>query len=203
MFDPLARRIIDAPLARVGAWIAQRGGTANAMTAAGLAFGLAAAVAIASGHAGWGLLLILMSRLADGLDGAVARVRGPTDLGAFLDIVADFAFYAAIPIAFAIADPVNAFTALILVASFLLSGSSFLAFAALAEKRGLATTARGRKGFFHAGGLAEGTETIAAFLLMCLFPGSFALIAWIFAAACLITACGRCFDAACMFRDGS
>lgn len=92
---------------------------------------------------------------------------------------------------------------LILVASFRLSGGSFLAFAALADKRGLATTARGRKGFFHAGGLAEGTETIAAFLLMCLFPGSFALIAWIFAAACLITACGRCLDAACMFRDGS
>lgn len=199
MFDPLARRLIDPPLVRLGAWIARRGGSANGMTAAGLVVGLAAALAIALGHAGWGLLLILVSRLADGLDGAVARVRGPTDLGAFLDIVADFAFYAAIPIAFAIADPANAFPALVLVASFLLSGGSFLAFATLAEKRGLATTARGRKGFFHAGGLAEGTETIAAFVLMCLFPAAFALIAWIFAAACLITACGRCLDAARMF----
>lgn len=203
MFDPLARRLIDPPLARLGAWIARRGGSANGMTAAGLVVGLAAALAIAMGHAGWGLLLILVSRLADGLDGAVARVRGPTDLGAFLDIVADFAFYAAIPIAFAIADPANAFPALVLVASFLLSGGSFLAFATLAERRGLVTTARGRKGFFHAGGLAEGTETIATFVLMCLFPGSFALIAWIFAAACLVTACGRCRDAARLFGRAS
>lgn len=201
MLDPLARRLIDAPLARIGVWLARRGATANAVTAAGLALGLAAAVAIAAGSPALGLILVLASRLADGLDGAVARVRGPTDLGGYLDIVADFAFYAAIPVAFGIADPANTLPALVLVASFLLSGASFLAFATIAAKRGLETTARGRKSFFHAGGLAEGTETIAAFVLMCLFPAWFGIIAGGFAAACLVTALGRCLDAARLFRD--
>ncbi len=201
MLDPLARRLIDTPLARAGAWLARRGATADAITAAGLALGLAAAVAIAAGHPGWGLVLILASRIADGLDGAVARAREPTDLGGYLDIVADFAFYAAIPVAFGVLDRDNALPALVLIGSFLLSGTSFLAFATIAAKRGLQTTARGRKSFFHAGGLAEGTETIAAFVLMCLLPDWFGVIAWVFAAACLVTAIGRSLDAARLFRD--
>lgn len=202
MLDPLARRLIDPPLARIGAWLAARGATANVVTAVGLALGLAAAVAIAAGHPGLGLMLILASRLADGLDGAIARVRGPTDLGGFLDIVADFAFYAAIPIAFALADPGNTLPALLLVGSFLLSGTSFLAFATIAAKRGLETEARGRKSFFHAGGLAEGAETIAAFVLMCVLPHWFGVIAVVFALACLATAIGRCIEAARSFPDG-
>lgn len=201
MLDPLARRLIDPPLARIGEWLAARGATANVVTAVGLALGLAAAVAIAAGHPGLGLMLILASRLADGLDGAIARVRGPTDLGGFLDIVADFAFYAAIPIAFALADPGNTLPALLLVGSFLLSGTSFLAFAIIAAKRGLETEARGRKSFFHAGGLAEGAETIAAFVLMCVLPHWFGVIAVVFALACLATAIGRCIEAARSFPD--
>lgn len=201
MLDPLARRLIDPPLAWAGAWLAARGATANAVTAAGLALGLAAAVAIATGHPGLGLFLVLASRVADGLDGAIARARGPTDLGGFLDIVADFAFYAAIPIAFGLADPANTLPALVLVGSFLLSGTSFLAFATIAAKRGLETRARGRKSFFHAGGLAEGSETIAAFVLMCLLPQWFGVIAWVFAVACLMTAIGRCLEAARLFQD--
>lgn len=201
MLDPLARRIIDPPLNRAGAWLADRGASANAITATALCLGLAAAVAIAAGHFAIGLVLIVLSRIADGLDGAVARARGPTDLGGFFDIVADFAFYGAIPLAFGFADATNTLAALVLVASFLLSGTSFLAFAILAAKRGIATTARGRKSFFHAGGLAEGSETIAAFCLMCLLPQSFVVIALIFAAMCLVTAAGRCLDAVRQFHD--
>lgn len=201
MLDPFARRIVDPPLTRAGAWLADRGATANAITTTGLGLGLMAAVAIAVGQFTLGLVLVALSRIADGLDGAVARARGPTDLGGYFDIIADFAFYAAIPVAFGVADAANALPALVLVASFLLSGTSFLAFATIAAKRGMTSTARGAKSFFHAGGLAEGTETIAAFCLMCLFPQSFALIAWIFAAMCVVTAAGRCLDAARLFHD--
>jgi phosphatidylglycerophosphate synthase len=201
MLDPLARRIIDPPLTRAGTWLAARGATANAVTALGLVIGMAAAGAIALGQFALALGLIIISRIADGLDGAVARARGPTDLGGYFDILADFAFYAAIPVAFGLADPANTLPALVLVASFVMSGTSFLAFAAIAAKRGLETAARGRKSFFHAGGLAEGSETIAAFSLMCLFPQSFGLIAWIFAALCLVTAAGRCLDAIRTFHE--
>ncbi|MBX9992127.1 CDP-alcohol phosphatidyltransferase family protein [Phreatobacter oligotrophus] len=201
MLDPFARRIIDPPLNRAGLWLAGRGVTANMITGVGLVVGCAAALSIAAGQFLLGLLLIAVSRIADGLDGAVARARGPTDLGGYFDILADFAFYAAVPVAFGIADPANALPALVLVASFLLSGTSFLAFATIAAKRGMTTTARGEKSFFHAAGLAEGSETILAFALMCLFPQSFGLIAWLFAAMCLVTAAGRCLDAARLFHD--
>ncbi len=91
--------------------------------------------AIALQHYVLGLALLLASRLADGLDGAVARLTQPTDRGAFLDITLDFLFYASIPLAFAIADPAaNALPAAVLLAAFIGTGSSFLAFAVLAAQ---------------------------------------------------------------------
>jgi hypothetical protein len=91
--------------------------------------------------------------LLDGLDGSVARLTQPTDAGGFLDIALDFVFYAAIPLAFAVANPAtNALPAAALLASFIGTGSSFLAFAALAEKRGLTDTALPGKSFYFLGG---------------------------------------------------
>ncbi|MBL4645169.1 MAG: CDP-alcohol phosphatidyltransferase family protein, partial [Rhizobiales bacterium] len=139
-----------------------------------------------------GLLGILVSRLADGLDGAVARASKPSDLGGFLDISLDFFFYGAIPLAFAIADPVNnALPAAVLLASFYATGSSFLAYAIMAEKRKITTSAKGIKSLFYIGGLAEGTETIGVFVAFCLFPNHFGWIAYAFSVICFITALNR------------
>jgi phosphatidylglycerophosphate synthase len=135
--------------------------------------------------------LILANRLADGLDGAVARRRGLTDLGGYLDIVLDFFFYAGVPFFFAVGRPDAALPAAFLVFSFVGTGSSFLAFAALAAKRGVKTQIRGRKSIYYLGGLTEGTETIGLFVLICLLPGYFALFAWTFGVLCWITAAGR------------
>ena len=111
-----------------------------------------------------GLALLLASRLADGLDGAVARQTQPTDRGAFLDITLDFLFYASIPLAFALADPpANALAAAVLLAAFIGTGSSFLAFAVLAERRGLESADYPYKGIFYLGGLTEATETLICF----------------------------------------
>ncbi|WP_435891264.1 CDP-alcohol phosphatidyltransferase family protein, partial [Klebsiella pneumoniae] len=41
--------------------------------------------------------------LLDGLDGALARRRGLTDAGGFLDIALDFLFYALVPFGFILA----------------------------------------------------------------------------------------------------
>ncbi len=84
--------------------LARRGITADALTFLGLAVGWAAAGAIAVKAFWAGAALILVSRLVDGLDGAVARATAPTDRGGFLDISLDFLFYPAIPLAFAMAD---------------------------------------------------------------------------------------------------
>jgi len=187
MFDAKLRPLIDPPLNRAGAMLARLGVTANALTLGGLALGIAGAGVIAVGQIGWGLALILANRLLDGLDGAVARVRGPTSFGGYLDIVADFAFYVSVPLAFGVLAESNALPALVLVASFVLTGVSFLAFAVIAGERGAKTEAHGRKSFFYSTGLAEGGETIAIFVAMCLFPEWFGAIAYGYAGLCVLT----------------
>jgi phosphatidylglycerophosphate synthase len=178
------RPAFESAAARAVAW----GWRADAITLAGLGLGLAAAAAITWQAWGLGLLLMLLSRVADGLDGAVARQTQPTDRGAFLDIACDFLFYAAIPLAFALAQPAdNALPAAVLLAAFIGTGTSFLAFAVLAERRGLSSAQYPRKGFFYLGGLTEATETLACFALMALRPDWFPALAYGFAALCGIT----------------
>ena len=120
----------------------------------------------------------------------MGRSRGrasPTAFGGYLDIMCDMAFYAAVPVGFALASPVNALSAALLLASFVCTAASFLGRAVLAAQRGEADDGRrGRKSFFHAAGLIEGSETIAAFVLFCLFPGAFPWLAGLFAALVLL-----------------
>jgi phosphatidylglycerophosphate synthase len=201
MFDAKLRPLIDPALNRAGRALAGAGVTANQLTFAGLALGLAGAGAIALGQIALGLALIIANRLFDGLDGAVARVRGPSDLGGYFDIVADFAFYVSVPLGFGVLAAQNTLPALVLVASFVLTGVSFLAFATIAAKRGAETAAHGRKSFFYSTGLAEGAETIAVFIAMCLFPAWFGVIAYLYAALCALTVVQRSALAAAMFRD--
>lgn len=201
MFDAKLRPLIDPPLNRAGRMLAGLGMTANQLTFAGLALGLAGAAAIAWGALGWGLALILANRVLDGLDGAVARARGPSDLGGYFDIVADFAFYVAVPVGFGVLAPGNTLPALVLVASFVLTGVSFLAFATIAAKRGDETTAHGAKSFFYSTGLAEGAETILVFIAMCAAPAWFGPIAYAYAALCALTVIQRSALAIAMFKD--
>lgn len=201
MLDARLRPLIDPPLNRAGAVLAGLGVTANGLTFTGLALGLAGAAAIAFGQIGWGLALILANRLLDGLDGAVARVRGPSDLGGYFDIVADFAFYVSVPVGFGVLGAANQLPALVLVASFVLTGVSFLAFAVIAGKRGATTEAHGKKSFFYSTGLAEGSETIAVFIAMCLWPAWFPALAYAYAALCVLTVFQRSAMALSTFRD--
>jgi phosphatidylglycerophosphate synthase len=188
MLDRAALALLK-PLLDAGAgMLVRRGIGADAVTLVSFALGVVAAVLIAFGLFGWGLILLLASRLADGLDGAVARLTRPTDRGAFLDVTLDFLFYASIPLAFAVAAPdTNALPAAVLLAAFIGTGSSFLAFAVLAERRGLAGSAQPDKGFYYLGGLTEGSETLTCFALMCLWPERFAWWAYGFAALCALT----------------
>ncbi|MCZ8334830.1 MAG: CDP-alcohol phosphatidyltransferase family protein [Rhodobacteraceae bacterium] len=202
MLDGWMRGVIDPVLGRMGKILAERGVTADAVTIAGLGLGLAAALVLALGGPGWAAALPLMaSRVADGLDGAVARARGKTDFGGYLDIVCDFVFYAAIPMAFVLRDPeANGVAGAFLLAAFYINGSTFLGYAVLAEKRGMETRSRGEKSLYFTAGLLEGTETIAFFLILCLLPWAFAPLAWAFGALCLVTALSRVLLAVRTFR---
>lgn len=162
--------------------------SANQLTLTGFVIGMLAAFLIATGDHLLGLVTIFVSRLCDVLDGAVARQTAPTDAGGFLDIALDFVFYASIPLAFAVQDPArNSLPAAVLLASFIGTGSSFLAFAVIAAKRGMHSFDYPNKSLYFLGGLTEATETLACFTAMCLWPEWFIELAYGFAVLCVIT----------------
>ena len=192
MLDRALNDRLQRPLQMLARWLAGQGVRADHLTWAGFAVGLLAVPLIASGHPRWALLAMALNRLADGLDGTLARLTAPTDRGAFLDITLDFLFYASIPLAFALANPAaNGLAAAVLLFAFMGTASSFLAFAVLAARRGLTSTAYPRKGFYYLGGLTEATETLAVFTLMCLVPAWFVPLALGFAALCALTTVTR------------
>lgn len=205
MLDAKMRKVIDPVVNRWGQWLAARGVGANAVTLAGLGFGLVAALMLAIGAApALAVIPLLASRLADGLDGAVARATRKTDFGGFIDIACDFLFYGMIPLAFVLRDPLaNGVAGAVLLTSFYVNGATFLGFAILAEKRGLTTTAQGEKSLYFSAGLLEGTETIGLFIALCIWPQAFVPLALTFAALCFCTAFARVLLARRLFgRDG-
>jgi phosphatidylglycerophosphate synthase len=192
MFDGRLRRFAAPTLVLLARRLARAGVRADHLTVTALILGLICAFCIGSGLTSLALVPLLASRLCDGLDGAVARLTQTTDRGGFNDIVFDFIFYGAVPLAFAVLSPTaNALAAATLLFSFYANGASFLAFAALAAKRGLESEIRGKKSLYFTAGLAEATETIMVFILMCVLPEKFALLAYAFSIVCLITAADR------------
>jgi len=202
MLDRYVRPWMDPPLDRLGQRLARAGATADGVTLLGLALGVASAGAIALGAFALGLGLLLASRLADGLDGAIARATSKTDFGGYLDITADFLVYGAIPLGFVLHDPdANGAAGALLLASFYFNGATFLGYAILAEKRGLQTQTHGAKTVYFTGGLLEGTETIAFFAVVCLWPSLFAPLAWVFGGLCFVTGVSRVLLARANFRN--
>ncbi len=194
MLDRLATELLRPPVTAIATVLVRAGVGANSITVAGFLIGMVAAILIASGAYLAGAAALFTSRICDALDGAVARQTHTTDAGGFLDITLDFLFYASIPLAFAVANPsANALAAAVLLAAFVGTGSSFLAFAVIAAKRQLSSTAYPDKSFYFLGGLTEATETLAFFGAMCLWPQHFAALATIFSGLCAITIATRIF----------
>ena len=187
MFDVELRRAIDPPLDRIGGFLARAGVAPNAITVIGFIIGLGCVPAVAFELYWLALLCLALNRLSDGLDGAVARRRGASDFGGYLDIVCDFIFYAAFAFSFALARPEFAIPAGALMLSFFGTGSSFLAYAVIAEKRSINIGRPAGKSFFYSRGLAEGGETIGFFTLCLLWPSGFVWLAYGYSALCWVT----------------
>lgn len=192
MLDGVMRKLIDPMLDRAGRGVARLGISADQMTLFGLALGIGCAIAVATGQFILALFLLALSRLADGLDGGVARVNGRSDFGGYLDIVCDFAFYGAVPLAFVVLDPTgNGLSGAVLLLSFYVNGATFLGFAVLAERHGLDAPPRRGKSLYFTDGLLEGTETIAFLAAIMVWPAAFTPLAYLFAAGCFYTAISR------------
>jgi phosphatidylglycerophosphate synthase len=191
MFDVALRRFVDPALIRMAGWIADTRISANMMTISGAGLALGAAFFVTQSNFAAALGFILLNRIFDGLDGAIALINGPTEFGGYLDTICDYVFYLSIPIAFGLMNSDNQMPALLLIASFTLTAVSFLAFAAIAARQTSDDGAHGPKAFIYSTGLMEGGETIAFFVLFCLFPGFFPTLAILFAALCLMTVAQR------------
>ena len=189
MLDKFITPVIKPLLTPVVMLMHKRGITADQLTVVGFLVGLLALPLLAFGMWYGALVAIALNRILDGLDGALARYANQSSsAGGFLDITLDFLFYAAIPLGFILANPEqNAIAGSLLLATFIGTGSSFLAFAIAAEKFKLEKPQFKYKSFYYLNGLTEGTETIALFIAFCIWPQHFAVMASIFAIACGIT----------------
>ncbi|CAH8210875.1 CDP-alcohol phosphatidyltransferase family protein [Vibrio aestuarianus] len=195
MLDRLSIKVIRAPLTLGARLLNKCGITANQTTVFGFIVGCFALPALVTEQYLWALLFIVLNRICDGLDGALARMQGITDSGGFLDISLDFLFYSLIPFGFVLANPEqNAVAGAFLIFSFIGTGSSFLAFAVMAGKRGIENPMYKHKSLYYMSGLTEGTETIACFIAFCLLPSHFSMLAYLFGAACWFTTATRIYS---------
>jgi phosphatidylglycerophosphate synthase len=193
MIDKELNRYTNSHLNRIANTLYERGVAPNWATLLGLALAFLCFVALSYGLFYLGLILILINRFLDGLDGSLARLGTPRKFGAFFDITSDFAFYALIPLGFAVFSPhENALPTAFLLAAFYVNGSSFLAEAIIIEKYNIKID-QADKGFVYSFGLIEGFETICFFLFICLFPNVYANAAYIFFTLTLLTHVIRVF----------
>lgn len=174
MLDPVLRSVKDRLLLPV-ARAAGPGVAPNAVSVFTLGVGLGCAGALAVGAYGWALVLWILNRVLDGMDGALARAHGrQTDFGGYLDILLDFVVYAAVPLGLVWGrgpDAAAFFACAVLQASFFVNAASWMYLAAVLEKRAQGASARGEQTTVTMPtGLVEGTETIVFYALFILFP---------------------------------
>jgi phosphatidylserine synthase len=194
VLDARLRRQIAPATTRLAQPLAHAGIPAWAVTLAGLAVGLAACVAAGLGAWWWALGLWLANRALDGLDGAVARLCGPTDLGGYLDLMADLVVYAGFAAAVAVAVPDARLAVAFLLGAYYVNLGAWLALSSLAERR--AITLGDERSLRFATGLAEGAETIVAYALIAVLPAHAGTIAWVFGALVALSAVQRVLLAA-------
>ncbi len=176
------------------------------LTGIGLVVGLGAAALAAAGWWLPALVAWLANRLADGLDGEVARRQGTTtDRGGYLDLVADTVVYAAVPLGVAAGlGTTGAWTvATILLATFYVNIATLTLLAAVLEKRGLGAATRGETTTTTLpDGLIEGFETAALFAVMLALPTLAVATMATMAALVALTAVGRVRAAWPLLDDG-
>ena len=190
MFDIKVIFFLNPILRMVACKLANLGLSANFISYCGLACAFGAFFSIIFCVYFLGLIFILLNRVFDGLDGAISRLTGSTDHGGFIDIVFDFIFYAIVPLAFAISSENNSLAAVVLLATFLINGVTFLAYAAIKNSKEETSNLQ-TKSFYYSPGIVEGTETFAFFCIFCIFPSYFSIFAYVFSLFTIITAFQR------------
>ena len=187
MIDTKLNNFLKPTLNKIAKFLIKFGFKANFVTFFGFFFGLCCFYFIINSLFLLAIIFLFLNRLFDGLDGAIARLNGETDIGAFYDIILDFIFYSLFPIAFVFVDLNNSYSICFLLLSFVATQTTFLASAWIIEKNKISISDGHKKSFFYSGGITEGFETIICFTLMLLFHEFIDYIAYIFGVLCWIT----------------
>lgn len=191
MFDKPFRTRFSAWVQPAVPVIARLGLTPTAITVGAFALTLAAAGLVGSGRPRLGLMVWLISRVGDGLDGVLARAtRQTTPFGGYLDITLDMAGYAAMVLGFAVAHPAlsPAWTAVLAGYVVVITTTLALSDAGRAADRRVSD---GNRTFQFTSGLTEAGETSVMYALWVLFPGQLAWLVWVWVAALAFTAVQR------------
>ncbi len=193
MIDSQLNKLLRPTLNETAKLFIKLGFNADYITFLGFLFGLFCFYFTINSLFIYAIIFLFLNRFCDGLDGAIARQKGETDIGAFYDIILDFLFYSLFPIAFIFVDLNNSYSICFLLLSFVATQTTFLASAWIIEKNKITIANGQKKSFFYSGGITEGFETIICFTLMLLFHKFVDFIAYIFGMLCWITFFTRVF----------
>ncbi len=201
MFDNKINNYLSPLLVRIAIFFHRLEISANFVTLLGFISGLICFFLIANSNFMLSLVFLFINRFFDGLDGAVARLSRPNDLGGFYDIISDFFFYALFPLGFIFHNIENSFSICFLILSFVTTQATFLASAWILEKNKSSISLQSKKSFFYIGGITEGFETILCFILMLIFYDLVYIICYIFGTLCFLTSLFRIFYIRKMFLE--
>ena len=188
MLDKKFNLFFKPILTKIARVLLNREFTSNQITLFGFILGIFSFIFLSLGMIYIALLFFILNRIFDGIDGTLARLSKPTDLGGFYDIISDFFIYALLPLGFIFFDKNNFLSMSFLLTSFIGTCSTFLTTAWIFEKKKIQIEKLSKKSFYYSEGLIEGTETIFLFILMFIFYEAASFIAWIFGVLCFITA---------------
>ena len=195
MFDRQIQNFIQKPLIIV-AKLFLKFLKPNQMTILGFILGFFMCILIFFQFYFAALVLLILNRFCDGLDGTMARLTTPTPLGGYLDIVSDFTIYSGFVLAFGFSDSSYTNLSMILLFLYIGTGTTFLAKAAIQNQLDKISESNDDvkelpKSFHYTSGLVEGTETIIFMVLCLLLPNFFILISIVFGILCLMTFISR------------
>ena len=189
----LCQTIIDkscSAISTAAKYLHKLGISANMISILGFIIGLLAINFLAMSNFVAALICILLNRLFDALDGALARHTQITEFGIFLDATLDYVFYAGLIFGFALANPYeNAVAASFLLFAFTSSACAMLAYAIVAYKNNSRQKLEITKSPFYLGGFAQGFETFVGMIILCVLPSAFLPISIILGVLCFVKAC--------------
>lgn len=183
------RNFVTASLGLAADKLVKVGISANFISIVGFVIGIFAVNFLSLERYGYALICILLNRLFDALDGAIAKKTAVTNFGIFLDATLDYIFYAGVIFGFALANPAqNAIAASFFLFAFAAAACAMLAYAVIAYKNNPSTIVEIGQSPFYLGGLAQGSETLLALIVLCIIPGWFLQIALVLGILCLVKA---------------